>query len=101
MRKSLRKLKKEYREATREEIFIAVLENFFFGYIGSVIVVFVSNRIDIAVLFSYLVHYFFVGRVVNRPKYETTLGRSIIFPLSASSGAFIGYKTAQIISTYI
>lgn len=95
---SIGKLQKEYRETPKNEIREAVIENFIYGFIASVIVVFVSNQIDIAVLLSYIAYYFFVGRVINRPKYVTSLGRFIVFPASAAIGAFVGYKLAQIIS---
>lgn len=95
---SIEKLQKEYRETPKNEIREAVIENFIYGFIASVIVVFVSNQIDIAVLLSYIAYYFFVGRVINRPKYVTSLGRFIVFPASAAIGAFVGYKLAQVIS---
>lgn len=95
---SIEKLQKEYRETPKNEIREAVIENFIYGFIASVIVVFVSNQIDIAVLLSYTAYYFFVGRVINRPKYVTSLGRFIVFPASAAIGAFVGYKLAQVIS---
>lgn len=95
---SIKKIQKEYRETPKNEIRRAVAENFIYGFIASVIVVFVANQIDIAVLFSYIAYYFFVGRVINRPKYVTSLGKFIVFPASAAIGAFVGYKLAQIIS---
>lgn len=95
---SIKKIQKEYRETPKNEIRGAVAENFIYGFIASVIVVFVANQIDIAVLFSYIAYYFFVGRVINRPKYVTSLGKFIVFPASAAIGAFVGYKLAQIIS---
>ena len=95
---SIKKIQREYRETPKNEIREAVIENFIYGFIASVIVVFVSNQIDIAVLLSYIAYYFFVGRVINRPKYVTSLGRFIVFPASAAIGAFVGYKLAQVIS---
>ena len=44
-------------------------------------VVFISTRVDIAVLGGYLVYYSFMGRIVNRPKYVTDLGKLIVFPV--------------------
>lgn len=98
---SLKKIQKEYRETPKEEIRRGILENATYGFIGSVIVVFISNQIDIAVLISYLCYYFFVGKVVNRPKYVTSLGKFIVFPVPAALGAFAGYKIANIISPLI
>lgn len=98
---SIKKIKKEYKETPKTEIGAAVVENFIYGFIGSVIVVFISNRVDIAVLLSYLAYYFFVGRVVNRPKYVTSLGKFIVFPVSAALGAFTGYKLAQLVTPYL
>ena len=88
-------------ETPKSEIIAGTLENFVFGLLGSIIVVFISNKIDIAVLLSYLIYYFFVGRVINRPKYVTSLGKFIVFPAPTAMGAFTGYKIAQIISYYL
>lgn len=96
--KKIKKIKKEYRETPTREIIEAVIENATYGLLGSIIVVFIANRIDIAVLVGYLVYYFFVGRVINRPKYVTSLGKFIVFPVPTALGAFIGYKIAQWIS---
>ncbi len=98
---SLKKLKKEYRETSTSEIVKAVFENFTYGFLGSIIVVFISNKVDIAVLIAYMLYYFFVGRVINRPKYVTSLGKFIVFPVPTALGAFIGYKLAQYISLFI
>lgn len=98
---SLKKIRKEYLETTSGELRQAAFENFVYGFIGSIIVVFISNRIDIAVLISYLCYYFFVGKVVNRPKYVTSLGKFIMFPIPAALGAFTGYKLASILSLYL
>lgn len=97
----IKKIQKEYRETPKHEIREAVIENFVFGFIGSIIVVFISMEIDVAVLLSYVAYYFFVGKVVNRPKYVTSLGRFIVFPASAAMSAFAGYKLAQFISPYL
>jgi len=98
---SIKKIQKEYRETPKSEIREAVIENFIFGLLGSIIVVFIAMQIDIAVLLSYITYYFFVGKVVNRPKYVTSLGKFIVFPASAAMGAFTGYKLAQLISPYL
>jgi len=50
--------------------------------------------VDILVLLGYMIYYFFLGRVVNRPKYVTSLGKFIIFPVPTAIGAFVGYKLA-------
>jgi len=72
-----------------------------YGFLGSIIVVFIANRIDMAVLLGYLCYYFFVGKVINRPKYVTSLGKFILFPIPTAIGAFIGYKLAGYLSMYI
>jgi hypothetical protein len=101
LRMGIKKIQKEYRETPKREIRESVIENFIYGFMGSVIVVFITNKIDIAVLFSYVAYYFFVGKVVNRPKYVTSLGKFIVFPAPTALGAFTGYKLAQIISMYL
>jgi len=101
MSKGIKKLKKEYRETSGHEIRMAILENTIYGFLGSIIVVFIANRIDIAVLIGYLCYYFFVGKVINRPKYVTSLGKFILFPIPTALGAFTGYKLAGYVSLYI
>jgi hypothetical protein len=98
---SIKKIGKEYRETPKREIREAAIENFVYGFLGSIIVVFITLRIDIAVLIAYMSYYFFVGKVVNRPKYVTSLGKFIVFPVPAAIGAFIGYKLAYILSNII
>lgn len=91
---SLKKIKKEYRETSSKEIRQAVLENTVYGFLGSILVVFIAEKIDIMVLIGYLIYYFYVGKVINRPKYVTSLGKFIIFPVPTALGAFVGYKLA-------
>ena len=98
---SLKNIKKEYRETEPSEIRRAILENFVYGFLGSVLVVFIAERIDILVLLGYMVYYFYVGKVINRPKYVTSLGKFIIFPVPTALGAFVGYKLAYLLSTYM
>jgi hypothetical protein len=98
---SIKKIQKEYRETSRREIIEAIIENATYGFLGSIIVVFIANRIDIAVLIGYMAYYFFVGKVINRPKYVTSLGKFIVFPVPTALGSFIGYKLAQYLSNFL
>jgi hypothetical protein len=94
------KIIKEYKSATRQEIFEGVRDNFVFGFLGAILVVFISTRVDLAVLAGYLVYYSFMGRIVNRPKYVTDLGKLIVFPVPSALGAFTGYKLSYILLHY-
>ena len=96
-RAKVRKLVKEYKNASTKEIWEGVRDNFLFGFIGATLVVFIATRTDIAVLVGYLVYYMFMGKIVNRPKYVTDLGKLIIFPIPSALGAFVGYKLSYII----
>jgi predicted glycosyltransferase len=91
-RAQFKKIVKEYKDATTSEIWEGVRDNFTFGFIGATIVVFIATRADFAVLLGYLAYYFFMGKIVNRPKYVTDLGRMIVFPIPSALGAFTGYK---------
>ena len=86
------KIVKEYKEASPYEIWEGVRDNFIFGFIGATLVVFIATKTDFAVLIGYLSYYFFMGKIVNRPKYVTDLGKLIVFPIPSSLGAFVGYK---------
>lgn len=98
---SLKKIRKEYLETSKAEILRGTIENFTYGFLGATLIVFISSKIDIAVLLSYMVYYFFLGKVVNRPKYVTSIGKFIIFPVPTALGAFIGYKIANIITPFL
>ena len=88
---------KEYNDATAFEIWEGVRDNFIFGFLGATLVVFIAMRTDFAVLFGYLTYYVFMGRIVNRPKYVTDLGKLIVFPIPSTLGAFVGYKLSYYI----
>jgi hypothetical protein len=97
----LNKIVKEYKDATRQEIWEGVRDNFTWGFLASIIIVFVSTKSDIAVLLSYIVYYTFLSRVLNRPKYITDLGKLVIFPYPSALGAFVGYKLSSYLLTLI
>ena len=91
----LNRIVKEYKDATRQEIWEGVRDNFIWGFLGSIIIVFVSMKSDFAVLLSYVVYYTFLSRILNRPKYITDLGKLVVFPFSSATGAYTGYKLSS------
>jgi hypothetical protein len=100
-RAKVKKIVKEYKEATTKEIWEGVRDNFTFGFLGAILVVFIATKTDMAVLVGYLAYYIFMGRIVNRPKYITDLGRLIVFPIPSALGAFTGYKLSYFLLQYI
>jgi hypothetical protein len=96
-KKPFAKIVKEWNEASTMEVWEGVRDNFIFGFLGAMIVVFIATRTDLMVLFGYLAYYFFMGRIVNRPKYVTDLGKLIVFPIPSALGAFVGYKLSYLI----
>ena len=100
--KSVKTVVKEYKESPKKEVWLdGVLYNFIYGFLGAVVIVALTLKIDIAVLLAYLAYYFFLGKVVNRPKYVTSLGKFIVFPIPTAIGAFIGYKVTPILITLL
>lgn len=97
----VRKIVKEYKDATAKEIWEGVRDNFLFAFIGATLVVFIATKTDVAVLLGYLSYYGFMGRILNRPKYVTDLGKLIVFPIPSAIGAFTGYKLSYILLQYI
>ena len=98
----IKKISKEYKEAKPKEVWVeGVLYNTIYGFLGAVVIVALTLKIDIAVLLAYLAYYFFLGKVVNRPKYVTSLGKFIVFPIPTTLGAFLGYKMAPYLITLI
>ena len=97
-----KKLIEEYKSTSPREIWIdGVLSNFIYGLLGALVVVTITARMDMAVLLAYLAYYFFLGKVVNRPKYVTSLGNFIVFPIPTSIGAFVGYKIAPVLIEFL
>ena len=96
-KKSFQKIVKEYKDATLFEIWEGVRDNFIFGFIGATLVVFIATKTDLAVLCGYITYYFFMGKIVNRPKYVTDLGKMIVFPIPSALGAFTGYKLSYML----
>jgi hypothetical protein len=90
-----KKIIKEWKEATIQEIVEAIVDNALYGFLGAVIVVAIAMKKDFAVLGAYILYFSYVGKIINRPKYVTDLGKIVIFPFSSAFGAFIGYKLSQ------
>ena len=90
-----KKIIKEWKDATSREIIEAIIDNALYGFLTAVVVVAVAMKIDVAVLFAYIVYFSYVGKIINRPKYITDLGKIVIFPFSSAFGAFVGYKLSQ------
>ena len=86
---------------TPNELLRETLINFMWGFLGNSIVVFVAKELDFLVLINYIVYYILISYIVNRKKYDTILGKFIVLPGSAASGAFAGYKLAQIITEIV
>ena len=99
--KKLKRIQHEYKEALPGEIPNAVVENFLFGLSGAVIVPFIAVRFDVAVLICYMIHYFYISKVINRPKYVTSLAKFILFPIPTALGGFVGYKIAYLLSNLL
>jgi hypothetical protein len=91
------KIVNECKKATPFEIWEGIRDNFIFGFLGAMLVVFIATRTDIAVLIGYFMYYSFMGKIVNRPKYVTDLGKLIVFPIPSALGAFTGYKLSYIL----
>ena len=95
--KRFKQIVKDYKSATNKEIWEGVRDNFTFGFLGAMLVVFIATRTDLAVLIGYITYYSYMGRIVNRPKYVTDLGKLIVFPIPSALGAFAGYKLSYFI----
>jgi hypothetical protein len=50
---------------TWKEVFLAVLENFFYGLVVSVTVVFIMNGLDLLVFLGYLANYLYFSISIN------------------------------------
>ena len=64
---SIDKIVAECKKATPYEIWEGIRDNFIFGFLGAMLVVFIETRTDVAVLLGYFLYYSFMGKIVNRP----------------------------------
>lgn len=95
------KIVKEWKNATAHEVWEGIRDNFTFGFLGAILVVFIATETDLAVLLGYFIYYIFMGKIVNRPKYVTDLGKMIVFPVPSALGAFTGYKLSYLLINMI
>lgn len=83
------------------ELIRETLINFFWGFMGNSIVIFMAKGLDAMVILNFIFYYMLISYIVNREKYTTRLGKFVILPGSAAFGAFAGYKLAQYISNVL
>jgi len=102
MQKTIKKAVIDYKRTSFKDFWIeGVITNFTFGFIAASLISFIALQNDLLVLIAYMIHFFFLGKVVNRPKYVTDLGKFIVFPIPSALGAFTGYKLSFIFNTLI
>ena len=88
-------------KTTPLEIMQETVINFFYGFAGNSIVVFMSKEVDVAVFINFILYYTFLSFIVNRNRYETYFGKFVVLPGSAALGAFTGYKMALWLSSIL
>lgn len=86
---------------TIKELIKESLINFLYGFIANTITVFIITKNDIAIFMNLLAFYFFASIIINRKKYESKFGKYIVFPIAATLGAFLGYKTAYYLTNIL
>lgn len=88
-------------KTTPLEIVRETIINFFYGFAGNSIVVFMAKEVDAAVFINFILYYTFLSFIVNRARYETNFGKFVVLPGAAALGAFTGYKTALMLSSVL
>jgi len=95
------KIIREWEWASKKEVWEGIRDNFIYGFLAAMLIVATASRNDMVVLFSFVMYYYFVGRIINRPKYITDLGKLVVFPIPSAIGAFTGYKLSYILLTLL
>jgi hypothetical protein len=88
-------------KTTPLEIIKESLINFFWGFLGNSVVLFMSKQIDILVFINFILYYTLISFILNRAKYETKLGKFIVLPFAAALGAYSGYLFSKWLSLII
>lgn len=73
-----------------KELTFETLINFIYGFVANIVTVFIIMGNYPLMFAGFGMYYTFVSIVLNRDKYETKLGKYVIFPLSATLGALFG-----------
>lgn len=73
-----------------KELAFETFINFIYGFVANIVTVFIIMGNYPLMFFGFIMYYTFVSIVLNRDKYESKLGKYIIFPLGASLGALLG-----------
>ena len=100
-RLQIKQVIKEYNEASKLEILEAIIENWLYGFLGAVPVIFMTTGKDIFVFLGFMSYYYMVSVLINRPRYVTSLGKVVVFPLAASTGAYFGYKISKLLLQFL
>lgn len=71
--------------------------NFIYAFVANICVPFMVKGYDIGVVFACLSYYYFLSYILNREKYTTKFGRSMLMPFSCTIGAYTAYKLGYLL----
>lgn len=100
-KKSIRKVVLEYRRQSRKDVLRALIENFGYGFTQMAVPTMISLSYDVGIIVTMMIYYSFLSIVINRKKYDTILGRHIIFPGACALGGYMGYTFASFVESII
>lgn len=79
------------------ELFSHSLVNFLYGLFSGLTIAAVTVGSPIVILISYYCLKQVEGKILNRHKYTTKLGKNIIFPIPSTIGFYLGWKISTCI----
>lgn len=79
------------------EIMQHCLVNFLFGFTSSIVIISLTLGYWWLVLSTYYVFKSVEGKILNRNKYVSKIGKNVIFPIPSTLGFFLGWWISQII----
>lgn len=99
MTKFLKKKRKiaDAKDVTWLEILQHSLVNFLFGFTSSVVIISLTLGYWWVILLAYYLHKQIEGKILNRNKYVTKLGKNWIFPIPSTIGFLLGWYISQLI----
>lgn len=100
-----KKSKRQYQildaKTSNQELLQEFAINFMYGLIGNTITVFMILQLDSLVFVNFMLYYGFLSIIVNRARYETVFGKFIFMPIACALGAFVGYKLAYYLGSFL
>lgn len=93
----VKKLKLLDADTTVKELLQHIIVNFFYGFLNGLVIAAVVIGQAWLITIAYVMLKQVESKVLNRNKYTSTLGKTVIFPLPSTLGFLLGWWITEIV----